>query len=394
MAIVLQILFFLALLVGLITAGMSVKRWHWSQMLLLVGVVLAATGYSFLAAETLRIHNKLRRNIPGIEQNLAREEARRERIVKGDDEKLGIGYLETALKILTRQRGRVWRGVVPAGQLQDGQIPVGIPQPSPHGLNANAIVYLFEIGEPNARDPQAGARYLGEFSVVSTSPEGALLESVKLLDNRTGERLARSQGPWAIYESMPADSHDLFTDDEGNALPAEVLTEWLPQESVEEYLRHGQPATPDDDEWVRAGYDEDGRAVGPEEADRAVSFRYRRPLRDYGFLFSQLAEDRVVALAKKAALEEDIALLEEANKSAKSLGAFREGQILSYKFDLRNTQKEVAAIQQHLGLVEQQVANAKALVDRLLALNTQLAQQLVDRQLALAAQIDAVAPAP
>ena len=43
------------------------------------------------------------------------------------------------------------------------------------------------------------------------------------------------------------------------------LKTWLPEKSIQEYLRHGTPATKDDDEFRRVGFDEQNNIVGPDK---------------------------------------------------------------------------------------------------------------------------------
>ena len=213
MALVVQILLAILLLAGLVTFGLAFKRWHWSLVLLVGGIMLFAAVYLILAAETIRINRNLRANLARLEQDIERLDKQNYEFKHGAGDTPGIVHLTHRLQMLTRDRGRVWRQVAPAGPLDDqGRRAVAIPSPAPHGLEPNTVVYAFEAGNSNPASPESGRQYLGEFRVVEANETGVLLESVNILDQRTGERLASSQGPWNLYESMPADRYSTFAE--------------------------------------------------------------------------------------------------------------------------------------------------------------------------------------
>jgi len=383
------------LLAGLIAPFIGNKYWHWSQLVLVLSVVLAAMGFIVLAAETVRVHHVLRAKLPALEKNLNTLLMQNEQLLNGSGEKVGLLDLEHQLKMISRERGRVWRGVQPTGEVDDqGVVQVEIAQPQPHGLEKDAIVYAFEAGEVNPTDPSAGRQYLGEFRVTETvdggpTPRQVALEPVLLIDPRTGERLAGSQGPWSLYETMPADRHKLYA-----GLEEEQLRQLLPADSLDEYLRHGTPATADDDEWHQVGLNENDERVGPENLDQAVKFLYDRPLRDYAYLFSELAQQRVVLQASRQAVAQDLVKLTEALQSAEELGTFREQQRTALASDLTGMQGDRLAIETHRDLVQHQLTHAKQLIERLLARNSELADRLTQRQMGLLESINSAAPAP
>ncbi len=386
----LQIVLALALLAGLIAPFVGNKYWHWSQLVLVLSVVLAATGFLFMAAETVRVHHVLRAKLPGLEKQIDALLVQNKQLLEGTADKKGILDLEHQLQILTRERGRVWRAVQPVGEVDNqGQVHVEIPKPRPHGLEKNTIVYAFEPGEVQAADPSAGSQYLGEFRVVEVTEDQATLEPVLLIDERTGQRLVKSKGPWSLYETMPTDRHKLYAD-----LSEEQLQQLLPAASVEEYLRHGTPATADDDAWHKIGFDENDERVGPENLDRAVKFRYDRPLRDYAYLFSELAQQRVILQASKQAVQQDIVKLKKTLASAQQLSAFREQQKVTFASDLEGMQNDRQAIETHRDLILRQLTNAQKLIDRLLASNSEMANRLTKEQLGLIRYINSQAPAP
>jgi len=380
----------LSVLVGLVTIIMSSKNWHWTQLVLVLFIFFSAIGFLFLGAETVRIHQNLRKAIPANEQKLARWQQQNDELLNGAGEKPGILKLEHRLKIVTRERGRVWRGVMPAGQVdQQGRVSVEITKPKPHGLEKDAILYAFEEGNANAANPAEGKQYLGEFRVAEVQEGGAVLDPVLLIDNRTGERLAKSEGPWSLYETMPIDRHRLFA-----GFPEEALRAMLPAESVEEYLRHGSEATSDDDEWHVTGLDQDGKRVGPDNIDQAVRRLYDRSLRDYAYIFSELAGEKVVTLAKQEAVAKDNALLVKALAGAEETGKFRQQQIAALNADLAGMKQDRAAIQSHRDAVLGLLSHFQERIESYRQANSDFVRQFTERQLSLTSYINRVAPAP
>jgi len=385
LTLVLQIVVAVALLTALVTAIISTKNWHWSQVVLVLFILLFGTVAMFLGAEVFRVHRNLRAGVPRLEKDLATAEQETTRLLKGTPAEPGILELVHQLKIVNRERGRVWRGVLPTSEVSnEGRVTAEIPNPKPHGLGQDTIVYAFEQGEPTE-----GPQYLGEFQVVESNADGVVLEPILLIDQRTGERLAASEGPWSLYETMPADRHSLYAD-----LTEEQLRQMMPEESVEEYVRQGTEATPDDDQWHVIGLDENDERVGPEEMDRAVKRLYDRPLRDYAFLFDNFARERAVAEAARKAVTEDNAMLEAALASAEKLAKFREQEKVALAGDLDGMKQDRAAAEAHRDVVLLQLSNAQRLIDQLLADNSLRAQELSERQMRWIDQIDQVAPAP
>ncbi len=390
MALVVQIVLAVILLLALVAVVLSSKNWHWSMVTVVVLILLAGTGALFLGAEVYRVHRNLRAGLPKLEKRVVDAEQRTVDLLKGVGDQPGTRELDHQLKIVTRQRGRVWRGVLPAGEVDNqGRVETEIPNPKPHGLAKDTIVFAFETGEPNGANPADCPQYLGEFRVVETKANGVVLESVLLIDQRTGERLAASQGPWSLYETMPTDKHAIYAD-----LSEEQLRNMLPEASVEEYVRHGTEATADDDQWHVIGLDENDQRVGPEQIDQAVKRLYDRPLRDYAFLFEEYAREKVVALAARAAVIEDNAKLEAALESAKQLAKFREAEKVSLTSDLEGLLKDRTAAEAHRDAVQGQLTKVQQRIDQLLADNSTLAKTLTRRHNQLREQIDRTAPAP
>ena len=448
MSLVFSILLGLLVLVGLIATFMTIKHWHWAQMLLMLGVFLASVGVLFLSAEVVRIHKLLRTNLPKLEAQVAALEEKNEALETGsrvpaavnaalndlrDPERVadavsrldGKEALAEQLKrlagneremaritaefdkvsesgmlpslvvwdqqnqVLARQRGRVWRLARKASDPDAaGTVQVAIGEPRPHGIEQGAIVYVFEMGEPNAADPAQGSQYIGEFRVAAVAPDGVTLSPVLPLDRRTLQRLAASQRPWSIYETMPADRHDLFgsynrSGEWVSNFTEEQLRRMLPAASVEEYIRQGGPVTRDDDEYHRQAFNEENLPIGPESSDPVASVKYNRPLRAYGLVFSELADQRAEIIAGLAAEFEDFKKLQTTQTQADQLNAARLEEKQKLTADKEHMDRDLAVITAlHKDVADRLAVMTESLRDGLRA-NAELAAELTKRQLAM-----------
>ncbi len=393
-----------------VVAYYSSKTWHWSQVVLVEAIFLSAVGYLFLAVEVAGIHNILRTQINQNAQRLEETDKLNAALTGGTSDRRLIGQLrgqgveipddvehvssvrdlDHKLHMLTRIRGRVWRGVMPAGvNPQTGVAQATLPSADAAGMDTNTIVFVFEEGEPTEPDPSQGKQYLGEFRITATDGQQLTLTPVLELDQFELQRLAGSAGPWSLYETMPVDRQEIFA-----GMSEEELRQKLPPKSVEDYIRNGQDARSDDDPDRVVGYDEAGNRLGPDDMDKAVRRVYERRLRDYALEFEELARQRVIMMADGAAVRQDNKRLQEALASAQRLQAFREDELKRLGVDQAGIIKDRQAVERQLAFVNRQRDVARQRLAQLLQQNTQLANVLAARQTALANEIDARTTTP
>lgn len=401
---ILYVLIVLAL-ASFVIAFFSARTWHWGYVIVVELIFLATMGFFLLASETVRINAVLRGQVNKTQKELDTVDAQNDALQNGSNSSLIIGQLsgqdpplkttkdalgeeridsiadlDHELLIATRLRGRIWRNVTPVGvpNAQTGAINVAIPAPTPAGIKPQTVVFLFDDGPtqpPAANGAPRGAQYLGEFTVTGAGPQQAALQPVLALDELERRRLAASRGPWIIYETMPLDRHEIFagkTDQE--------LQQLLPKKTVNEYIRDGKPATPDDDPLRVVGFDENGKPLPPADVSKATKKLYQRRLRDYAAEFDELKRRRISMLTDKDAIEKDIFRLTQAEEAAKKIQAFRENERTKLTSDLAGLTKERAAIEKHLAEVNKLLARARQLTADLMRRNDQLAAELAARQ--------------
>lgn len=389
-------------LASFVFAFLGARTWHWGYVLLVEAIFLASVGAFIFAAEVVRINGVYRAQINKDEKQLADVTAEVDGLRNGSKDTAVLGRLRVGdngakmaedadsipsledmdhdLLIATRRRGRVWRNVTPAGvDPKTGNVKVTITSPTPAGIKGNSVLYLFEEGPPAQAGPNGprGPQYLGEFNVTQAAGQSVSLTPTVPLEPSDFEskRLAASKGPWTMYETMPADSYEIYT-----GMTEDQLKQLLPKQSINEYIRHGKPATADDSPWRKVGYDDNGVQLPAEEMSKATKILYERRLRDYAAEIDDLLRRRIAMLADVDATKKDIDELTAAEDVGKKLQAFRTDERQKLTADLAGVTKEREAIEKHLAQVEQLLAKARELTNQEMARNRQMVAELAARQ--------------
>lgn len=390
------------LLASFVACYFSSKYWHWAHVLLVEVLFLSAVGYFLCAAEYARIRQVYQKQIADsqryLDDNLpllhalqrgtrdegviARLEAMEVPVVydKAIEGRAVSGReLERELSMLTRTRGRVWRDVqTQALDQQTLTVTLGIPFPKPHGIQQDSILYAFEQG-PATPVGQPGPQYIGEMRVLSVAGEQIQVTPTSSLDERAATRLANTRPPWVLYENMPRDQHPDGPMGLYAGMTEQQLRELLPPESVEDFLRHGTPRQPDDDEANIAGFDPAGKPLPSDQWDNNTVYRYRRQLRDYAYLFDELDKRLVGMIADRNAFLEDNRQLLAADQSAKQVQAAYALMKKKLQFDREGVIRDRQAIESHRSQVATQLANAQQLLAATREENQQMVQELKSR---------------
>ena len=395
---IIHIVLLILLLASFVFAYFSARTWHWGYVLVVLGIFLSTVLFFILAAETLRINAVLRKRAQDTQRQLDDVQARNEALDKGttdtaivnqlrnlevrmkeDAESVpSLAQLDHELLLATRNRGRVWWNVTPSNvNQQTGAVQVGVARPEPAGIQKDSVVVLFEEGEPQLPGQDGaprGKQYLGEFRVTAADAQTATLEPVLPLDEFEKRRIAASQPPWIMYDSMPADRHQIFA-----GMSEDDLKQKLPPQSANEYIRHGKDAGPDDEEIRQAGFDETGKRLPPDQLAQAAKKLYQRRLRDYAVEFDELAQRKLELLVDIDGIRKDNERLATALESAKKLQAFREDEARRLNTDLVGITKERQAIEQHLAQLRQRIDRGRRLLEETLRNNAALSGQVTAR---------------
>jgi hypothetical protein len=442
----------LLLIAFIIFVSLAGKGWRWHHVTTLVLLFLSTFFFVFLAASVLKTHQVWRTRHQQTAQQLEQEQERTKLLTRGPvdltpDPDPYVLKLRNELQQVLSDRGRVWREVEFNGA-QGEQISLRFPQrnvpgvdapPPPHRLQPKTILYAFkEIDDPEGW--KVPGLYMGEWVVNSAAADSVVLSPLQPLDQiQRGQRDAG--GTWVLYEVMPKDAHYKFADlDDAQIREMLMPGGWhtrpamAPEEKYEEvvdqYLRHGEeasPADPPERTWMeveltqpwsqdvdaqtaaanltsRVFEEVTGRALlpelqhgGPAEfepgdkvlldlktaqdlIDQGIAKPgptiYQRPLRDYAFSFGELYR-------RVRELNDEIRLTTTANekvqasidKGQKQI-AVRTEEKTKLGEDLAFVSKERDAMKQYLSTLQAQYAEVRAELYRLYTENLELVDEL------------------
>ncbi len=336
----------------------------WSKVL--VGLILVALlPFFYLSASLLKVSQAWRTEVTKYEKAVWET-------VNGNAAagKLSLNELTAkvrdqtvALQNYMVDRGRVWRSVTPerAFNSNTGAGVVIIPAPAPHRIAPKMVLYGF--------DPTG---YLGEFQVMAVDDTKVSLAPNMRFSERLLKRVGNSPGDWTLYEFMPIDRHDILAGLDKAALDALQM----PADSVNEYLKDGQPAGPND------------------PAERVIDGKYERQLNDYARLFHELDRQIAVNIDLKAAAESDVASMAAAVADAKQQIAFHDAEIADLKKELERSQAERDLIIAEYKALVVSLSQLRAEMKSSFQENRKLATEWTAMQTAAARQIDERTPLP
>lgn len=341
--------------------------------------IVAALAFFFLAAITLQKHKQWREMADSLQAQVDQRnkqifDLRWGTIQAGQVLKAGLLQRNTELHNLLVDRGRVWYEANPGDvDAATGATSVDIRmvnaknEPVPHQIQGGGIVHIFD-----AAAKADGGLYLGQFKVTGLEGETKIAlapmrplrpEEIKRLQDSRAK--ANASWTWVLYEVMPGDRNDLFaklTDDELKAL--------IPAETVEEYIKDGEAAGPND------------------PAERVKDGKYDRALRDYEVLFREYDRKMSVLGDRVAAAEDDNKAMAEAVADAQKHVEFEKQLIEQLKVELAQLQRERDAVVAHRQKLEEGLAGTRAKIAQLFDENKKMAAELAKMQAEQVEQID------
>jgi hypothetical protein len=351
----------------------------WNKVL--VGVIAFASLFLFyMAANARKTELAWSNSARQHEIKLLQAEQQKRELLDGTDTEPGIRQLKVDLHKLLVDRRRVWPGCDPTSRKPDrnagtAEITATVDpvnpkgEPIPHGIAAKTVLYAFEEINVKNKGNLLGdfdvGQYLGEFAVTNVKGNKVSFVPTNKLNTREVDRLVRAKRPWVLYELLPRDSHEIFaslSDDQKKAL--------LPVESMKDYLKDGKPAEKDD----------------PKEC--VVDGKYVRPLFDYGIMFNDEYEKRMLLGDTIVALQQDKQLVMDALDEARSQADLCARDIAATKKEREKAERDRDIVAAHLKNLEKNLGDMEAWIARLTELNQAMAGRIAKLQLEAAQRID------
>jgi len=260
---ILMVVGILAIVLFLVSLGMSYKSWRAHTLILVFLVFCAAVTQFVLSAYVLRTRQAWHEVIVGVRKvnqekrskglevkteilKTKNEHLKNGQRVSGIIKKEGIKQLDQRISGVVFDRGSRWNDCQ-ATPGADGAVELKVPNPEGTQLRKNMLLYAFE-----SKNVQEQGQYLGTFRVdkVTVSDAAAdadaadttfttvsLVPALPLTASEI-ERIDNSDATWTIYDTMPIDSHYIFAEMD----PDDSRAAWLPKSTVAEYDKDLQPA--------------------------------------------------------------------------------------------------------------------------------------------------------
>lgn len=277
------ILLGLVILVSLVAMFMSHKTWPIYTIMLLFFNVVAAGGFVYLGARTLKTYDVWRTEVAGWEKTAKEKIDEVEKKIHGDKdsqaiEAVSLANLEARLDKALAHRGRAW-GLIDVdtrGAMQ-GQPPIvaningmgnavtatlswRLPEaPEKMGLSKGMSVYLFADTQADERAKVDGSHFLGHYIIDSVDPKEIKLTRVEAL--LPGENVQIANRPVLIYELFPNDDYRTFAGK--SAAELKQMLPDVPDATLAEFAKHGKPATAAEEEALlnQTAIDDDAKTA-------------------------------------------------------------------------------------------------------------------------------------
>ena len=367
----------------------------------LIGLVVTAVfPLLFFSAAALKVQHAWRDKLDEFQKTVEKEQAENFDLLHGDRKarveryvyrepingKEGVKQCEQALEALKTGRGRFWyaqrdpnlidaaAGTFKAKLLDDSvDAQQRIDFKGQHGIKDKSFLYLFQLKHDGSDAPDN--RYIGEFIVEGLQLDGDGMPTDSLLPLRPSQPMAMNQwddlakgsGSWILYEHMPGDDHDVYSD-----LTEDDIRAILPDSVEKEYVFDDKEPT---DEVLN---DAKLKQFVIEDPDTGVK-KFLRPLRDYQQVFRNATlrmieiNDRLVVLKKEKEYADRAKLQAEGLITA--LDA-RQAKLVAEKALL---DREQAVVQAHADKLQALLAQVQQDLKTRLAENRALAEELAGR---------------
>jgi hypothetical protein len=229
------------------------------------------------------------------------------------DKTVGVQQLRFDLGRMVNNRGRIWtncqmKKVQPEvlNGRQTGKTEIAVSSDDP-GITDKMLLYVFEEG-----DEPTSVKYLGEFAVKAINQNNVLLVSTTQLTKLQEANLARSKTSWVLYETMPADQHELFA-----SLNDDLRKKFFPEPDPG-LSKADQEKWKKEKWWLPPEYVADGKVVNGQT--------FERKLTDYLQIMRICEVERTLYDDRRNALERDETYLKSAMEDSKQQLVFADRQ--------------------------------------------------------------------
>jgi len=277
------ILLGLVILVSLVSMFMSHKTWPIYTIMLLFFNVVAASGFVYLGARTLKTYDVWRTEVAAWEKTVKEKSDEVQKKIEGDKDSqnidaMSLANLQARLRKALAHRGRAWglidvdtRGAMQGqppivaniagmGNAVTAQLSWRLPEaPAKLGLEPGMSVYLFADTLADERAKVDGSHYLGHYKIDSVEAKGLKLTRYEAL--LPGENVQINNRPVLVYELFPNDDYRTFAGK--SAAELKQMLPDVPDETLAEFAKHGKPATAAEEEALQnvAAIDDDAKTA-------------------------------------------------------------------------------------------------------------------------------------
>jgi len=262
---------------------MNTKTWRCLHVTVMFLVFVASATFCVYAAMTVKTRAAWMKLNDNLEKQVATVEDELAKVSRGDpnDVEVKTPSVFSVREELGRtiiDRGRVWRGCVPA--IRGGVIMVQTsPPPDPNNPNPGppkknniqqkTILHVFREVPTGEGNPVVPAAYIGEFRVTQATDNAVQLEPTMPLSPEQQAVGTAAGSTWALYEVCPVDGHEWITGDEKQRTEllvnaarngAPQMSPATGQKMLQPYLRDGQPAQdtdPPENIWYEVKFDKE-----------------------------------------------------------------------------------------------------------------------------------------
>lgn len=272
------------ILVSLVAMFMSHKTWPIYTIMLLFFNMVAAAGFVYLGARTLKTYDVWRSEVRDWENVQVKEiKEKVEGLTHGTGEgvdALSLAKMQTRLRKALAHRGRAWglldadsRGAAPLqgqppivatigamGNAVTAELSWRMPDsPKAQGLEPGMSVYLFAdtINDPGAKVD--GDHYFGHYKIDAVEPKGLKLTRYETL--LPGDNVQINNRPVLIYELFPNDDYRTFAGK--TVAQLKTLLPGVAEATLEEFAKHGKSVTAAEEQALldQAALDEESKTA-------------------------------------------------------------------------------------------------------------------------------------